>query len=486
MLSSLKPGLELTGAFDLLLQQRYYETGRQGTRRNLSNGDPLIKPFAPLAEAVKEVMLDSKMSLYSRGGGPKQFRDEIIPYAEELGITPSHRPLTHQNISFGIGSTHLYTMILQTLSARNVKEHPGKKPVLLMPSPTYGIFTTQPVELGYDIETFPLREEKGWQIEPDAMSRRIAEINAEEGRRVVALYHANPHNPSGAVAGGSQTMQISRVLKKHGVFAIDDMAYAGIEHKDKAVPLAVHDFDNGATLFTLSKAYCMPRARSGVMVGPSWLVDAIDHQISVNMISLPAGVFSAAAACFSAKNRDEREEIYLPENSAKYMEHYQIIKAMVDGLDSLGDLPKKRDDAIIKAVREAYGDAAEAKKVLTEGIPQLHIMNDNPASGYFAMLKVLNLDEMFYGTKRLNNSFQFAAAAIDIGKVLTLPLNFTLAGDNCADGFRVSFGGMQEKNLARGIKGLADTIDQLPRKASRAQQAELEKSGRALDSRFEL
>ncbi len=486
MLYSLKPGLELTGAFDLLLQQRYYDTGRQGPRRNLSNGDPLTKPFAPLAGAVRDAMLDSKISLYSRGGGPKQFRDEIIPYAEELGISPVARPLTHENISFGIGSTHLYTMVLQTLSARNAKENPGKKPVLLMPSPTYGIFTTQPVELGYDIETFPLREEKGWQIEPDAMSRRIAEINAEGGRHVVALYHANPHNPSGAVAGGAQGQQVSRVLKKHGVFAIDDMAYAGIEHKDKAVPLAAHDFENGVTLLTLSKAYCMPRARAGVMVGPSWMVEAIDHQISVNMISLPAGVFAAAAACFSMKNKVEREEIYLPVNSEKYMEHYQIIKAMIGGLDSVGDLPKKRDDAIIKAVREAYGDAANAKKVLTEGIPQLHIMNDVPASGYFAMLKVTSLDEMFYGTRRMSNSFQFAAAAIDVGKVLTLPLNFTLAGDNCPDGFRISFGGMQEKNLARGIKGLADTIDQLPRKANKAQQAELEKAGRALDSRFDL
>lgn len=264
------------------------------------------------------------------------------------------------------------------------------------------------------------------------------------------------------------------------------MAYAGIEHKGKAVPLASHDFDNNATLLTLSKAYCMPRARAGVMCGPSWLVEAVDAQIDMNMISLPAAVFSAAAACFSHENKGEREEEFLPRNSAIYQNHYQIVKAMVNGLESLEALPGEREDEIIRAVSQAYGDAAEARKILLHGIPNLRLMNDTPQSGYFSMVEILGLDEMFYGTTRLSNSFQFAAAAVDTGRVLTLPLNLTLAADTCGDAVRISFGGMFERTLAKGIKGMADTIDKLPRRPDPVQQAALEKSGRALDERFEL
>lgn len=157
MLSSLKPGRELTRAFDELLLARYYATGRQSTRRNLSNGDPVTRPFEPVRDAVQEAMAKPEMALYSRGGGPKQYRDKILPYCEDLGISPLLRPLNNENITFGIGSTYLYSAILRTLAEKNATEHSGKKPILLMPAPTYGIFTMQPAHLGYDIETFKLR-----------------------------------------------------------------------------------------------------------------------------------------------------------------------------------------------------------------------------------------------------------------------------------------------------------------------------------------
>lgn len=480
MLSELKPGRELTRAFDERLLARYYAAAKQGSRQNLSNGDPLTIPFSPIAKAVTQAMRGSEMSLYTRGGGPKKFREKVLPYCESIGISPTKEILGTGHITFGIGSTFLYSTILKILARRSNEKNPGKTPVLIMPSPTYGIFTMQPENAGFQIETFDLSEKDGWQIDPNILSNRIKEINDEKDRYVAALYHANPHNPTGAVATGDQTQKIMRVLKRHKVFAIDDMAYSGIEHRGKAVPLASHDFDNSVTLFTLSKAYCMPRTRAGVACGPQWLIDQIDHQIDMNMISMPAAVFAAAAACFSDESKIEREEQYLPANCEVYRQHFDVMKAVINGIDSVEGLSNSRVLDILSEAEKAYGSLPKARQILKTGMPNLRIINDNPEAGYFAIVRVEGLDEMFYGTTRLTNSFQFATAAVDVGKVLTLPLNLALAGDSLKDGLRLTFGGMQEKTLIKALKGLNDTITKLPRKPDAAQQEVLVKSGKAL------
>lgn len=315
MLSDLKPGRDLTRAFDEQLMARYYARAKQGSRYNLSNGDPVQVVFDPIRKAIAKAMRGSEMALYTRGGGPKRFREEVLGFCEGMGLSPSKKVLGTEHVTFGIGSTYLYSTILKILAARAKEKQPEKRPVLLMPAPTYGVFTMQPENAGFDIEAFDLSEKNGWQIDPNTMKAKIEEINASADRYVAALYHANPHNPTGAVADGEQTQKIMRVLKRYKVFAIDDMAYAGIEHNDKAVPLASHDFDNSVTLFSLSKAYCMPRARSGLACGPDWLIEGIDHHTDMNMISLPAAVFAAAAGCFSEEHRAERENKYLPANS---------------------------------------------------------------------------------------------------------------------------------------------------------------------------
>lgn len=477
VISNLKPGRELTRVFDKCLLERYYNTCKQGCRHNLSNGDPLSTPFPPIPNAVAQTMSLGEMALYTRGGGPKRFRDKMLPYFESMGISPNSKTLSHQNVTFGIGSTYLYSVLLRVLEERGQKAHPNKQPVLLMPAPTYGIFTMQPENRGFDIETFDLSPDDDWQINPDVLDARIKEINAEKNRYVCALYHANPHNPTGTVANAEQTLKTMRVLKAHDVFAIDDMAYAGIEHKSKAAPLAMHDFDNSATLMTLSKAYCMPRARSGIICAPEWIVEGIDAHTDMNMISIPASVFAAAAACFDDENRYLRENGYLPKNSATYQEHYDVMKAVVDGIEHVEGLDNKRHDEIKTLVQQTCGSRKQAQRLLSEGLPQLEILNDTPEAGYFAIVRIKNLDGMFYGTTRLSNSFEFATAAIDLGHVLTLPLNFALAGHNLGDSLRLSFGGMNERTIVKALKGLDSAIRSLPPNPDIAKQKHLEKRG---------
>lgn len=486
MASRLKPGRELTRAFDERLLARYYDSAKQGSRQNLSNGDPLQIPFEPIRKAIASAMRGSEMALYTRGGGPKQYRDKVIPYCESMGLSPSGKPLSYENITFGIGSTYLYNTILKILGERSRETYPGKTPVLIMPAPTYGIFTMQPVSHGFDIETFDLSPKNNWQMSPQVLSQKILEINAEPDRYVAALYHANPHNPTGAVANGEQTQQIARVLKKHGVFAIDDLAYSGIEHNDKAVPISAHNFGNGVTLLSLSKAYCLPRARSGVACGPSWLIEAIDAHTDMSMISLPAAVFAGAAACFASENREEREELYLPANSETYMKQYQVLQALIHGIDNVPHMTALRRREITQAAEQAYGSLPKAKMVLKSGMDGLELINDTPQAGYFSMIRIRGLDDMFYGTTRLSSSFQFAAAAVDIGKVLTLPLGFTLAQDTYDDVVRVSFGGMQDKTLIRAISGIVQTTQQLPRKPDPVQEVSLRKAGCSVAEGFTL
>lgn len=485
MFTKLKPGKELTRAFDALLFNRYGNTGRVGKRYNLSSGNPQPEFFSPMFDAEGESQ-KPHAAIYTSGGGPDSYRESVLAYCEDMGLSPKGTTLSATNVTFGLGSTYLYTTILKILAEKSVDSHSGRKPILLMPSPTYGLFTVQPSRVGFDIETFPLKESEGWQINPDALQNRIVSLNEDEGRYVAALYHANPHNPSGAVATGERTQQISRVLSENGVFGIDDMAYSGIEFGQRAVPLAAHNFENSATLFTLSKAYCQPRARAGLVCAPGWLVKAIDEYIHEDMIAIPSSVFNAVSAVFCAENQVAREGEYLPRNIGIYRARYQIVKAMIDGLDSVCGISGERHDQIRGQVLHALGNSKAAQELMKNGIPFLHLMNDHPEAGYFSMASIQGLDSMFYGTKRLSSSVEFAAAAVDIGHVLTLPLGFALADEAYRNSFRMSFGGMSVSSLVKAIAGLDKSFKGLTERPDQGAQVALEKAGLALHEGFAL
>jgi len=463
-------------AFNELLFARI---ANKSTRINLSSGNPSFPPYQRAVESCRSAVERSNIQLYATGAGYKAERVEVLPFCERQGI----RNLSVDNIVFGMGVTHLYYSSLFVLQRKFQKEHPGKKPVILMSSPSYGLFTVQPEMFGYEIETYPLHQENSWEPQPEIIERRIKEINQSADKRVALAYNINPHNSTGSVTKPETTEKIAQIFSEQGVFVLDDMAYYGLEYSGNPTPLGVFKFDNSISFYSCSKAFGLPRLRAGFACGPSWLVSEIYGHISSQMISLPATVAPLIKECFGEKNNGDTLK-YLEENRQGYKTALNLVRAFFCGVNSY-PISGEEKDVITKALREGVANRKDSDRIIEYGTPEIEMVNPDLEAGYFAMLKIKGIDDHFYGTRRLRNAFDLAVPLIDNVGVLMLPLSCAVNTTH-TDICRVTFGGMSNRRVIRGLQGMVNTIRQLPTAPDHDKQRELVAANLQIDDRFDI
>lgn len=454
MISSNKSGHELHRAFTDLLVRRFRRHGFRGGV-DFSSGNPGFGPFPPALAAAHAVLNGNTMQSYGNPRGTPEVRQALLPFCEGMQLRPSRGTLTEAHILPGLGITHLYACLMEALARKAKEEQPGKTPVVLMTSPTYGMFAIQPVPFGIEVETLPLRPEELWRTNPERLDRKIRDINASDDRYVAAFYRTNPHNPFGTVEGGERTRRIAEVLRRHKVLGIDDLAYEGQEYYEAAIPLAACDFDNNVSLFSLSKAFCLPGIRAGFMCGPRDIVDLTAHATMRTIQDMPRPSEAALAASYGQDFERERW-VYTAENKQGYQRRYQLLTSLVRGQRLVfSNMPDARREEIKRVTELAFRDKKIAHEIFNRGIPGLEIVNPEMNAGYFAVLRLRGAEGMYYGTQRLTNSFQIAAACVDQGGVLALPMTSAMAGEEGLgqNSIRVTFG-TSELAIAKGLSGI--------------------------------
>lgn len=481
MVTELKSGYDLYNAFNSLLMNRFYE--RSGKGVNLSSGNPLLTPFSPAVEAAKKSMDDYLLSLYGSPRGEINTRKILMGFSKSMGLAEDNEGLNENNIIPGLGITHLYTSVLEVLANKARVDNPGKTPVILMSSPTYGLFSIQPESFDFKVDTFELKKEDGWQIDPDVLEEKIKSINKSENRCVCAFYRVNPSNPMGVVESETTTEAIAKLLKANNVFAIDDMAYHGQEYKKDAVPLAKYSFDNAVSLFSLSKTYCMANLRAGFMCGPEDIIgEARDITLRV-VQSVPRPAEAALSSTFCNENRAAREK-YVSANKAIYLERYRLLKALINGVDNVEGLSRARQSEIVNMTKAVFADLGDSRDILENGVRGVNIVNDEPGAGYFSVLDWERGTDLYYGTTKISNSFQLAAVLVDQGKVLSLPMASAMANEHLPTSVRVTFG-VSEKAIIKGVKGLYYAGRSLTSSPDYALQDKLHTNGLSLGARFQ-
>lgn len=419
---------------------------------NFSSGNPIASPFPAAANAAQQALNHHLTSRYLGPGGSTRARNSLLPFCDSLGLFPTDQYLTKDNLLPSMGSTHLYSCVIEILAKRAKVDHPGKTPVLLMPAPTYGVFATQPDMFGFEIETLPLKRENDWHANPDELECLISKINNSPDRFVAAYYRVNPSNPMGAVEDIDVTGKISNILAKNNVFFIDDLAYFGLSDQNDIATLARYNFDYGVTFFSLSKAFCLPGLRSGFMCGPKWVVSEAVGMIERTVISVPLPSVVALTGAFAEENRQTRVDFFNI-NRFEYQKHFQLLSVLVYGMEAIRSVTPARQQEIESLVCKVFANAKEAKDILENGMPQIEIVNDNMTAGYFAVLGLRKPEPLHYGTQRLTDSFHLAAVIVKQQNVLALPMALTLAEGDVAQGIRISFG-LSEEKIVRGIRGI--------------------------------
>ena len=363
--------------------------------------------------------LDSYMYKYPYTEGSDDIRKVLLDYIEKEGFINT-TPYNYSDIDDNGLCVHNITFLPSTSITFNMVVSIISKPgdVVLVTGPNYGLFTIRAERAGAEVEILPLSKEDHFLVNPEKLANKIDEINESLQKvynrrkgyipRVVAFVNANPNNPTGKVMGeknASLLKEIGEVCLKRGVFIIDDLVYRDLtfDADNLAKPIATIPgmFRNTISLFGLSKSYGMASLRAGFVVADEVIIRELINRIFQGMDSAPDIVGRALADAFNVRpERDAIYQDYFSKLRIIYQKKYQLLKALVEGIDSIKDISAKKK--IQEKISNQISDPVLLEQAL-EGLPYTKFPDNlEPESGFFAILDFTKVRGMKYKNMIIN------------------------------------------------------------------------------------
>jgi len=384
---------------------------------DLGGGNPLnYKPFPLCIEEMKKSLDSDSLYRYPYTEGDDNIRKVLLDYIEKEGFindTPysysdiDEKGLSVHNITFLPSTSIIFNIII------NIISKPGD--VVLVTGPNYGLFTIRAERAGAEVEILPLEKEDSFLVNPKKLANKIDDINKSLQKvynrrkgyvpRVVAFLNANPNNPTGKVMGDKQIdllKEIGEVCLKRGVFVIDDLVYRDIvfDKDNVAKPMASIPgmFRNTISLFGLSKSYGLASLRAGFVVADEIIIREVINRIFQEMDSAPDIVGRALVGAFNtSEERDVVYKEYFEELRNNYIYKYNLLKALVNGIDNVDIKYKDRIYNSVKKVLKAETD------IILQGLPYVDFpKNLEVESGFFALLDFTKIKGMKYNGEVIN------------------------------------------------------------------------------------
>lgn len=386
---------------------------------DLGSGNPTKYPPFPMAIDEMKKSLDSYMYKYPYTEGSDEIRKVLLDYIEKEGFINT-TPYNYSDIDDKGLCVHNITFLPSTSIAFNMVVSLISKPgdVVLVTGPNYGLFTIRAERAGAEVEVLPLTKEDHWLVNPEKLANKIDEINESLQKvynrrkgyipRVVAFVNANPNNPTGKVMGEKDVAllkAIGEVCLKRGVFIIDDLVYRDLtfDSQNIAKPIATIPgmFRNTISLFGLSKSYGMASLRAGFVVADEVIIRELINRIFQGMDSAPDIVGRALAGAFNVRpERDSIYQDYFSKLRTIYQEKYQLLKTLVEGIDSINNSSLK--NRIRSKIENQITDSKLLKQVL-KGLPYTKFPDNlEPESGFFAILDFTKVRGMKYNNTIIN------------------------------------------------------------------------------------
>jgi aspartate/methionine/tyrosine aminotransferase len=233
--------------FDL---ERWQSTWENRVRYNLSESGvhPLsVRELLDLAETAADPLLDVRLG-YSQSNGTDALRERIA--ALYPGATPDQVLVTNGSAEAN------YVAALRVIEA-------GDQVAMLLPN--YLQLWGHVQNLGAQVRTFRLHEERGWAPDPPEIRSAIA-----PGTKLVVV--TNPHNPTGHILADAMRRAIIDRTAEVGAWLLADEVYMGAERDGKTTASFWGSYDRLICVAGLSKAYGLPGLRIGWLVGPAPIV----------------------------------------------------------------------------------------------------------------------------------------------------------------------------------------------------------------------
>lgn len=120
--------------------------------------------------------------------------------------------------------------------------------------------------LGIGVRHFALREEDGWQPDPDGLADMITPRS-----RMIAV--VNPNNPTGQVLTPQSIESILKIAENAGLFLLADEIYRGAEIDIEETSTLYRSEGRVIVTSSLSKAFALPGLRLGWLVASTNVVE---------------------------------------------------------------------------------------------------------------------------------------------------------------------------------------------------------------------
>ena len=229
---------------------------------SLGVGEP-DQPMAPhVVAALVRASADSSTHGYPTGGawGMPAFRTAVAArYACRYGVTLD--PATEVLALLGSKEANHF-LALALLDAGDIA---------LVPDPGYPAYAPNAVLAGADVRTVPLRPERDYLVDFDA-------IPADVARRARVLWLSYPNNPTAAVAPLDFYATAVAFARRNDVLLVSDNPYSEIAF-DGVVPPSILEIEGAKDVAiefnSLSKTYNMAGLRIGMAVGNAEVVAAM-------------------------------------------------------------------------------------------------------------------------------------------------------------------------------------------------------------------
>jgi aspartate/methionine/tyrosine aminotransferase len=151
--------------------------------------------------------------------------------------------------------------------------------------------------LGMDVRRLPLMQDRGWQVDPDALHEAVS-----DGVKLISV--TNPGNPTGAVLSRTSREALVAAARETGAWLVVDEIYRGGEIDGAETETFYGDDPRVIITSSLSKSFACPGLRLGWIVAPEDVIAAAAERQDYTTIG--SGILSQilGASVMEEKNRE--------------------------------------------------------------------------------------------------------------------------------------------------------------------------------------
>ena len=355
---------------------------------NAGAGSPLYtKPYPPATKAIREIAGSEKLSQYQLAAGDAECRQSIVEWLNEEGFGCNYE-LTSSNIIFTHSTTEGFDFLIKLLTRAY--------DAVLFSGPTYGLFVYVPERNNAISKIIPLSKDDDWLINPQKLDTKIQKINRELeelGKKLnlsykpccVAYVNINPNNPTGKVMTEKHIpllRELYATCEKNGMWIIDDLIYRELVYDadKKAIAMATIEGlgKNVISMLGPSKSYGLAGVRAGMIIADEIVIRGIRPIVFQHMDSTSLITGTILKACY---NHSEEHEKYFDIIRSEYRKKYQLIRMLIEGVDSIDE---EYSNYYKEIIASKYPDCW---KQIIEPIDDIKVVEEiYPESGFFLML----------------------------------------------------------------------------------------------------